>query len=293
MALTPPRLHIAEIRGWAEYQRYRATMADEDTRRQAVELSIIDFAAESFKVDGYCAVCNRSTRFNVSFAYSYQKTPDGKPIPNWREHLVCECGFNNRFRAAIQIITQEVAPLPDARIYLTERVTGLYRWLKARYPDLVGSEYLGDKVPLGAEHNGVRNEDLTALTFDDHKFDLILSFDVMEHVPDADAALRECLRCLQPGGSLLFSAPFRLDSPENVIRARMRPDGTVEHLQPPEYHCNPVDPQGGALCFRYFGWQVLEQMRDTGFSDPHALLYWSRELGYLGGDQILLAAAKR
>ena len=51
---------------------------------------------------------------------------------------------------------------------------------------------------------------------------------------------------------------------------------------------NPVDPEQGALCFRDFGWQVLEQMRAAGFSDPRALVYWSRELGYLGGDQILL-----
>src|SRR5262249_11419836 len=211
----------------------------------------------------------------------------------WREHLVCECGFNNRFRAAAQLITQEIAPWPDAQIYLTERITGLYRWLKARYRNLEGSEYLGDTVALGAKHNGVRNEDLTALTFENDTFDLILSFDVLEHVSDADAALRECLRCLKSGGSLLFSAPFRLESRENIVRARVRPDGTVEHLEPPEYHCNPVDPQGGALGYRYFGWQVLEQMRDAGFSDPRALLYWSRELGYLGGDQILLAAAKR
>jgi len=237
-------------------------------------------------------MCERAARFAVRFTYSYRQTADGQPIPNWREHLVCSCGFSNRIRAAVQILRQEIAPPPRAQIYLTERVTGLYRWLQDRYPNLIGTEYLADRVPLGAEHEGIRNEDLTALTFPNESFDLILSFDVMEHVSDSRAALRECFRCLRPGGILLFGAPFRLDSPSDVERARRRPDGTVEHLMPPEYHWQPLSGDNGALCFRDFGWSVLEQMRTVGFEDPRALLYWSLELGYLGGDQVLLIASR-
>ena len=287
-----PRLACVEVRGWDEYQRYRAAMAGELRRREAVELSLIDFSTERFQVEGYCTMCQRATRFRVRFTHSYQRTAEGNPIPNWREHLVCACGFSSRIRAAVQILRQELAPGPDARIYLTERVTGLYQWLRARYPRLVGTEYLGDRVPPGVEHEGIRNEDLTALTFADGSFDLILSFDVMEHVPDSAAALRECFRCLRPGGILLFGAPFRLDRAENVERARVRSDGTIEHLMPPEYHWQPLTGAHEALCFRNFGWTVLDHMRDAGFADPRVLLYWSLELGYLGGDQVLLMASR-
>jgi SAM-dependent methyltransferase/glycosyltransferase involved in cell wall biosynthesis len=287
-----PRLTCVEVRDWGEYQRYRAAMAGEHRRREAVELSMIDGATESFQVYGHCAVCQRAAPFSVDFTYSYQKTADGRPVPNWRERLVCTCGFNNRVRAAIHILQQEIDPHPDARIYLTERVTALYQWLHRRYPNLVGTEYLGNGVPPGAEHEGIRNEDLAALTFADGSFDLILSLDVMEHVPDSDAALRECFRCLRPGGVLLFSAPFRLDCPHNLERARLRPDGTVEHLMPPEYHWQPLTSENGALSFRDFGWHVLEQMREAGFAEPRALLYWSLELGYLGGDQVLLVGSR-
>jgi SAM-dependent methyltransferase len=290
--LAGPRLTCVEVRGWNEYQQYRAAMAGEHRRREAVELALIDFEAESFQVDGYCAVCRRSARFDVRFTYSYQKSADGRPIPNWREHLSCTCGFGNRSRAAIQILQQEICPDPDARIYLTERVTGFYQWLQVRYPNLVGTEYLGDSVARGAEREGIRNEDLTALTFADASFDLILSFDVMEHVPDENAALRECLRCLRPGGILLFGAPFRLDSAENVERARVQSDGTIEHLMPPEYHWQPLTSENSTLSFRDFGWRVLDQMREAGFADPRALLYWSLELGYLGGDQVLVMASR-
>ena len=278
-----PRLACVEVRGWDEYRRYRAAMAGELRRREAVELSVIDFAGERFHVDGFCAVCQRPGRFDVSFTYSYRKTGDGRPIPNWREHLICACGFNNRMRAAVQIVQQEICPGSNARIYLTERATGLYQWLQARYPNLVGMEYLGDRVRRRIEHDGIRNEDLTALTFADESFDLILSFDVMQHVADSDAALRECLRCLRPGGIFLFGAPFRLDSRQNVER---------EHLMAPEHHRQPLTAEIGALCFRDFGWQVLDQLRAAGFADPRVVLYWSLELGYLGGDQVLVVASR-
>ena len=287
-----PRLQITEIRGWEEYRQHRADRTGEYLRREAVERSLIDFGAERFAVPGYCAVCDRPVRFDVTFTYAYQRDAEGRPLPNWREQLACECGLVNRMRAAAQIVAEQIRPPRDARIYVTERVTHLYRWLEGCYPGLVGSEFLGTRVPLGTAHDGIRNEDLTALTFDDQSFDLILSFDVMEHVPDSDRALRECFRCLKPGGLLVFGAPFRLDCRDNTIRARMRPDGTIEHLAPPEYHANPVDVEGGALCFRHFGWEVLQQMTAAGFSDPRAFVYWSRELGYLGGDQVLLVASR-
>ena len=73
----------------------------------------------------------------------------------------------------------------------------------------------------------------------------------------------------------------------------MKPDGTVEHLiEPPEYHGNPVDPENGALCYRYFGWEALEQLKSVGFSNPQLISLWSRDLGYLGGEQTLFIATK-
>ena len=42
----------------------------------------------------------------------------------------------------------------------------------------------------------------------DEVFDAVLSADVLEHVPDIDAALRETVRILKPGGKLLATFPF-------------------------------------------------------------------------------------
>jgi SAM-dependent methyltransferase len=47
----------------------------------------------------------------------------------------------------------------------------------------------------------------TALPFADRRFDIVMSFDVLEHIPDSDAHLREVRRVLRPGGSYLLQTP--------------------------------------------------------------------------------------
>jgi SAM-dependent methyltransferase len=48
---------------------------------------------------------------------------------------------------------------------------------------------------------------LTQLPFPDASFDGCLCTEVLEHIPDDDAAVRELARCLKPGGVLLMSVP--------------------------------------------------------------------------------------
>ena len=50
--------------------------------------------------------------------------------------------------------------------------------------------------------------DITAIPESDGSFDAIMCVEVLEHVPDPDAALRELSRLLRPGGYLVATAPF-------------------------------------------------------------------------------------
>jgi SAM-dependent methyltransferase len=53
----------------------------------------------------------------------------------------------------------------------------------------------------------VRLGDIHALQLPDQRFDLVLATDVIEHVDDDLAALRELRRVLKPGGYLLLTVP--------------------------------------------------------------------------------------
>ncbi len=50
--------------------------------------------------------------------------------------------------------------------------------------------------------------DITAIPKEDASFDAILCTEVLEHIPDPNAALKEFKRLLRPGGTLILTAPF-------------------------------------------------------------------------------------
>ncbi len=285
------KLELNEIGSGAEYRAYVASVTDQYRKREQIELELITNDHELW-MEGFCYVCKGKTNFRTTFQYA-SVGRDGGRVPNWREQLTCEkCGLNNRLRASLQIFEERCQPLPTDQIYVTEQLTPLYDWIGRNYPNVIGSEYLGNGVARGAMNgNNIRNEDLTQLSFLDSQFDHILSFDVLEHVPDYQGALRECFRCLKPGGNLLFGVPFERSSEKNIVRAKVSSTGEVVHLLEPEYHGDPLRKEG-VLCFYHFGWDLLDQLQAIGFANVRAYLYWSKELGYLGGEQILFRACK-
>ncbi|TAE17139.1 MAG: methyltransferase domain-containing protein [Bacteroidetes bacterium] len=50
--------------------------------------------------------------------------------------------------------------------------------------------------------------DITAIPVPDASFDAVMCTEVLEHVPDPVAALKELVRVVKPGGYLLITAPF-------------------------------------------------------------------------------------
>ncbi len=72
----------------------------------------------------------------------------------------------------------------------------------------VALEYGADGAAVAAER-GLRviRADATALPLPAQSLDLVVAFDVLEHIPDDAAAARELLRVLRPGGEALIAVP--------------------------------------------------------------------------------------
>lgn len=284
-SLSTPDLPIDVVRSESELAALRERGAD----RVAVEHLICERLADrdTWTIDGFCQACRRAVEFMGDWQHSHAG------IVNFRERLECPyCKLNSRsrFMAHVLLVESRVAP-PETPTYLNEQVTRFFYWAESSLPNaVIGSEYLGPRVAGGTVVDGVRHEDALSLSFGDASLGTVVSRDVFEHVPDIDRCLAECARVLRPGGRLYFSIPFdgRL---ETVQRATMR-DGEIVHLQPPQYHVNPIDPEG-SLVFYDHGWDILDRCRRAGFTDAVALGYWSLLYGYLGQGLQLVFVAQR
>ena len=218
----------------------------------------------------------------------------------WRESGACDvCGSITRIRLAAEWFHRAAKDYSHPRIYLTEQLTPLYKVLRTAFPDVVGSEFTPDETARAASSAilasyledptaAIQHEDVCHLTFSDESFDLIGSFDVLEHVPDYKQALREFSRVLRDGGQLLLTAPFLNASPTTLVRARFENDSTF-HIEPPEYHGNPTIPGEGVLCLYHFGWDLLDELRSAGFRSVAMLDAWGEETALFGDQNAVVA----
>jgi SAM-dependent methyltransferase len=231
---------------------------------------------------GWCGLCDRPVAFALPSAAAGSQA-------NLREEMVCPgCGLTARNRAALALLVAEL-PLETARVYLTEQASPAFVWLQRACPGAEGSEFGLDaptrlRLQAWYAHLGGQGDlaerDVTRLDFTDASLDAIGSFDVLEHVPDYPAALREFARCLRPGGRLVLTVPFLEESPHTLVRARLDAQGQVEHLLPPEIHGDPV--AGGVLCYYHFGWALLDDARAAGFTHACWVRTWSPREGLFG-----------
>ncbi len=286
-------LETGVCRSLGDYLGRHAAMRPVFAARQEHERRLVGEGGRPFRIQGHCRVCDGPRSFEVDYLAAYLRDERGVLLPNWRETLVCSgCGLNNRVRAAADIFTNVLAAGAGSRVYATEQLTPFFQWLTARFPNAIGSEYLGDDVVGGTIKGGLRHEDMTRLSFADDSLDFILSFDVLEHVPDYRKALSECMRVLRPGGTMLMSVPFVANAQQTLVRAVHEADGTLRHLMEPEFHGNPTRPADGSLCYYHFGWDLLDDARARGAQDARLMACYSRPYGYLGDEQMLFLLTK-
>lgn len=233
------------------------------------------FLQSKGRLPGFCYVCWRQVSFKV-------ERPRVGGEPNWRETLKCpRCGLINRWRSGLHLFDAICKPSEQDRIYVTEALSPLSKQLSRNYLNLTSSEYLpGTKLGEVARirWKPVRNEDITQLTFDDSSFEAILCFDVLEHVPDYRLAISEFQRVLDFNGHLILTVPFSFQQ-ETRVRAIVNAAGKVEHLTDPCYHGDFLSGDG-ILSYYDFGMELLDELKEVGFSESFLVCYKSNEWGY-------------
>lgn len=90
--------------------------------------------------------------------------------------------------------------------------------------------------------------DVTAIPVDDGAFDVVLCTEVLEHVPDPMAAVKEMVRILRPGGRLLLTAPL----------------GSILHQEPYHFY-GGFTPYWYAHFLHQAGCQIVAIERNAGF----------------------------
>lgn len=127
----------------------------------------------------------------------------------------------------------------------------------------VAMESVGD---LDVARGGPVATDICAMSFADASFDVVIASEILEHVPEDVAAMRECARVLKPGGTLVVTVPRTV--PEAVSWALSR-----------RYHDRP----GGHVRI-YRRRQLLSRLEVAGFSEVrrnyrhglHSPYWWMR-----------------
>jgi len=127
-------------------------------------------------------------------------------------------------------------------------------------PAYLPSHFFPD-ASRGQIHRGFRCEDLMAQTFEDGSFDLVITSDVFEHLPDVAPAVREIMRTLKPGGAHIFTVPWYRWK-KTLIRAVVK-HGVLQYLEKPDYHGNPID-SSGSLVFTEWGMELPFLLQDWG-----------------------------
>lgn len=185
---------------------------------------------------GTCPVCGAETTFRS----------DG---PWLRDHFACgACGCLPRERALVAVLERVRPDWRGERLH--ESSPSSRGSLKFRDEALsyTPTHYRSDIPPGDMDPTGAwRCEDLERQTFPDGCFDIVITQDVFEHLFRPDLAIAEIARTLAPGGIHICTIPLVREHRPSRRRAVRAGDGEVVHLEPPEHHYNPVDPEGSLV----------------------------------------------
>jgi len=174
------------------------------------------------------------------------------------------CGASAIAQSLVAVLRDLPVELARCSVHELSSSGPVVDYLRMHAGRITTSEFLED-VARGSARDGVRCENVEALTFSDRSFDLCTSTEVFEHVENDRAGFAEVLRVLRPGGYIVFTVP--LLSSANTVERTAIVDGVRVQTLPPEYHADRF--RGSTVfCYRNYGHDIVERLSTAGFADP-------------------------
>jgi SAM-dependent methyltransferase len=226
-----------------------------------------------------CPACGHFTRVRRSKVISRELQDDWELTDaevdqfDLREGATCAvCGSSGRSRQLAAVLTKEMNDRLGIRARSLAGATSnpassglrmaeinsagsLHPFLRC-LSGLCYSEY-------GSTDAAVPSESLDELTYASETFDIVITSDTLEHVPNVDRALGEIRRVLKPGGAHIFTVPVLWGRPTRQ-RARLI-DGNVEEILSRSFHGDYSLRRDDLLVFHEFGHDFPDKVSTQGF----------------------------
>ena len=152
----------------------------------------------------------------------------------------------------------------DACVYELSYHGAVFDYLRENIENFYYSEFFSDD-DLGSNINGVRNEDVQQLTFENKKFDLVTCSEVFEHVENYIEGFLEIRRVLKPGGKFVFTVPL-FETVKTEQMCSVGDNGSLIWHSEPEFHDSRVSGVNTVPVFwRHSKNQICNDLLKVGF----------------------------
>lgn len=205
------------------------------------------FQARQFtRAEGLCSACG------VQATYQYFDVINDRLAKEWeinselqmryseRESMHCShCRCSARLRALAKAVT---LTLDEGSPSLADTIDrGKFKAMKVAEINACGDLHeILKKIPglkyseYAPKNKVIKHEDLQNLSYKSDSFDLVLTSDTLEHVPDYQSAIREVHRILKPGSYHIFTVPLIFS---RKTRRRIKIEGNeILPVLNPSYH---------------------------------------------------------
>jgi len=210
-----------------------------------------------FHASGHCSTCDNDVSFVAHNSWL-------------RDYFVCtRCGSIPRERALMTVIDSYFPKWREAVIHESSPgIRGASLRLSNECSQYIPSQFFPGHAS-GTIVEGMRCENLEALSFKDESIDLHITQDVLEHVFHPSQVFREIARTLKPGGMHICTVPLVNKGNPSKLRARIE-NNEILHLEPEQYHGNPVG-DGRALVTVDWGFDICQNIFEASGLFTHLI----------------------